>query len=168
MKFYGWFHLLGPYLIWIPYPVVSWNLLMDRYWNSILLIIRLMHLALSVYQVSGFLLCPLRLMRLCSLLSLELIYTLCALRRFDCFFICDHSGQSRWTFLWHQSTSESPPYFLNLPWLVFGFPLFRSCFPGYPGLPKESASLRSIFTLIVPSLVRLYITTANPVCQALF
>ena len=29
-----------------------------------------------------------------------------------------------------------------------GFPFFRSCFPGYPGLPKESASLRSIFCLV--------------------
>ena len=53
-------------------------------------------------------------------------------------FICDHSGQSRWTFLWLQSTSDSTPFsFCKLTMDGFRVSPFRSFFPGSPGLPKD-------------------------------
>ena len=94
--------------------------------------------------------------------------TLSALSEGSIAFICDHSGQSRWTVLWLHSTSDSPSFLEFDHGLVFRVSPFRSFFPGDPGLPKEPASLRSIFFFYRPSLVHLYITTTPAPCQALF
>lgn len=72
-------------------------------------------------------------------------YTLCALRRFDRF--TDPSGQSRWTVLWHHSTSDSPlSLFVDLPWRGF-FGLFFRFFPVYRKISDSALGIRISFFL---------------------
>ena len=78
--------------------------------------------------------------------------TLSALSEGSIAFICDHSGQSRWTFLWLQSTSDSTPFsFCKLTMDGFRVSPFRSFFPGSPGLPKDQR-LCARFSLFISFL----------------
>ena len=143
--------------------VVSFDGLILRFLN--LLIFPFSSVSISLFRV---LLCPLRLMRLRSLFIFGAFYTLCALRRFDCFLFAIIQGKADEPFCGFKVHRTQPlSLSANWPWMVSGFPLFGLSFRVLPVYRKISDSALD-FLCLYPSLVRIYNTTARAPLSRVF